>query len=111
VEEAIARYLGVFVPFIATLVCAHYILRTSASNLLARTELASPRTFRRTLLATVVAFSLIAAVDAATDGDLFLRPRFPESQLLITLIIVAVFLVFTIGRSLAPIARRLKLIV
>jgi hypothetical protein len=111
VEEAIVRYLGVFVPFIATLVCAHYILRTSASDLLARTELASPRTFRRTLVATVVAFSLIAAVDAATNGDLFLHPRFPESQLLITLLLVAVFLVFTVGRSLAPIARRLKLIV
>jgi hypothetical protein len=108
VEEAIARYLGIFIPFVATLVCAHYIIRTSGSALLARTELGSPRMFRRALLATGVAFSLIAAVDAATNGDLFLRPRFPESQLLITLLIVAVFLGFTIGRSLAPLARRFK---
>ena len=50
----------------------------------------------------------IVAVDAATDGELFLRPRFPESQLLITLLLVAVLLAFTVGRSLAPLARRFK---
>jgi hypothetical protein len=25
-EEAVPRYLGVFLPFIATLICAHYIV-------------------------------------------------------------------------------------
>jgi hypothetical protein len=108
VEEAVGRYLGVFLPFIAALVCAHYIVRQSGSELLARSELASPKTFRRALGATGIAVSLIVGVDLATSGDLFLHPRFPESQLLITLLLVAVLLAFTIGRSLAPLARRLK---
>lgn len=107
-EEAIGRYLGVFLPFIATLVAAHYIVRESGSELLVRTRLADPRTVRRALVATAVAAALIVAVDAATNGDLFLRPRFPESQLLITLLLVAVLLAFTLGRSLAPLARRFK---
>jgi hypothetical protein len=107
-EEAVGRYLGVFLPFIVTLVCAHYILRLSGSEILARTELASPQTFRRALGATGIAVPLIVGVDVATGGDLFLHPRFPESQLLITLLLVAVLLAFTIGRSLAPLARRLK---
>jgi hypothetical protein len=107
-EEAVGRYLGVFLPFIATLVAAHYILRQSGSELLVRTQLADRRTFRRALISTLVAVVLIVAVDTATDGDLFLRPRFPESQLLITLLLVAVLLTFTVGRSLAPLARRFK---
>lgn len=107
-EEAIGRYLGVFLPFIATLVAAHYIVRESGSELLVRTRLADPRAVRRALVATAVAAALIVAVDAATNGDLFLRPRFPESQLLITLLLVAVLLAFTLGRSLAPLARRFK---
>ena len=50
------------------------------------------------------------AVEArvATGGDLFLRPRFPESQLLMTFLVVALLLAFVLGRSLAPIARRFK---
>jgi hypothetical protein len=107
-EEAVGRYLGVFLPFIATLICAHYIVRQSGSELLARTNLASPRTFRRSLVGTAVAVLLIVAVDLATGGELFLHPRFPESQLLITLLLVAVLLAFIVGRSLAPLARRLK---
>lgn len=43
-----------------------------------------------------------------TSEDLFLHPRFPESQLLITTLLVGLVLVFMIGRSLAPIARRFK---
>jgi hypothetical protein len=109
-EEAVGRYLEVFLPFIATLICAHYIVRQSASPFIARTDLASPRTFHRALVATAIALPLIIAVDLATGGDLFLHPRFPESQLLITLLLVAVLLVFTLGRSLAPLARRFKLI-
>jgi len=109
-EEAVGRYLEVFLPFIATLICAHYIVRQSGSELIARTDLASPRTFRRALVATAIAVPLIIAVDMATGGDLFLHPRFPESQLLITLLLVAVLLVFMVGRSLAPLARRFKLI-
>jgi hypothetical protein len=109
-EEAAGKYLDVFLPFIATLICAHYIVRQSGALPIARTDLASPRTFRRALVATGIAVPLIIAVDLATGGDLFLHPRFPESQLLITLLLVAVLLVFTIGRSLAPLARRFKLI-
>jgi len=107
-EDAVARYLGVFLPFIATLICAHYIVRQSGAELLARTELASPRAFRRALGATGIAVPLIVGVDLLTGGDLFLRPRFPESQLLMTLLLVAVILAFTIGRSLAPLARWFK---
>lgn len=106
-EEALTRYLGVFVPFLATLVCAHYILRASALLQVARTELAS-QFLRRALTATAVAFALIVACDATTNGDLFLRPRFPESQLLIMLLLVTVLLACTVGRTLAPLARRLK---
>jgi hypothetical protein len=109
-EEAAGKYLDVFLPFIATLICAHYIVRQSGALPIARTDLASPRTFRRALVATGIAVPLIIAVDLATGGDLFLHPRFLESQLLITLLLVAVLLVFTIGRSLAPLARRFKLI-
>lgn len=107
-EEALTRYLGVFAPFLATLVCAHYIVRTSASAQMARTALASPLLLRRALVATAVAFVLIVVCDAATNGDLFLHPRFPESQLLITFLLVGVLLAFTVGRTLAPLARRLK---
>jgi hypothetical protein len=107
-EDVVGRYLGVFLPFIATLICAHYIVRQSGSELLARTDLASPKTFRRSLAATAVAVLLIVAVDLATGGDRFLHPRFPESQLLITLLLVAVLLAFMVGRSLAPLARRFK---
>jgi len=47
-------------------------------------------------------------VDTMTDGELFLRPRFPASQLLIMMLLIGVLLVSTIGRSLAPVARRFK---
>lgn len=107
-EEAVGRYLGVFLPFIAAIVCAHYIVRTSGSELITRTELASPTFFRRALIGTLVAVALIMGVDVATGGELFLRPRFPESGLLITLLLVAVLLAFTIARTVAPLARRLK---
>jgi len=100
-EEAVGRYLGIFLPFIATVACAHLIARQSGSELLVRT-------FRRALIATGVAVVLIIGVDLATDGDLFLRPRFPESQLLISLVLVALVLAFTVVRSLAPLARRFK---
>lgn len=107
-EEAVVRYLGVLLPFVATLVCGHYILRSSRSELLVRTGLTSAAVLRRALAATLVAFALIVSVDLVTDGRLFLRPRFPESQLLISLLVVGLFLAYTLGRSLAPLARRFK---
>ncbi len=107
-EEAALRYIGVFLPFVATLICAHYIVRTSGSELIARTKIASPDVLWRALGATAVSIGLIVSVDVVTGGDLFLHPRFPESQLLITLLLVGLLLVFMIGRSLVPIARRFK---
>jgi hypothetical protein len=98
----------VFRPFVATLVCAHDIVRHGGSEILARTELSSPKTFRRTLGATAIAVPPIVGVDPATGGVLFLHPRFPESQLLITPVLVAVLLTFSVGRSLAALARRTK---
>ncbi|HEX9269581.1 MAG TPA: hypothetical protein VF998_07050 [Candidatus Limnocylindria bacterium] len=106
-ESALARYLGVFLPFIATLVCAHFIVRSSPSLALARMGLSSPQLLRRALVATGIAVALIVTVDVLTDGALFLRPRFPESQLLVSLILVAVVLTFTVGRAVSPMARRL----
>ena len=44
-EEAVGRYLEVFLPFIATLICAHYIVRQSGALLIARTD--SPAITRR----------------------------------------------------------------
>ena len=105
-EEPIARYLGVFLPFIATLICAHYVMRTNASPLLARFDLGSPRLLWRALWATAAAAGLFLIVDLLTDGELFLRPRSPGSQLLITLLLVCLLLAAAIGRTLAPIARR-----
>ncbi|MEP7003241.1 MAG: hypothetical protein ABI888_01755 [Chloroflexota bacterium] len=107
-EEAALRYIGVFLPFVATLICAHYLVRTSGFELIARTELASPKVTWRALGATAVSIGLIVSVDVMTSEDLFLHPRFPESQLLITTLLVGLVLVFMIGRSLAPIARRFK---
>jgi len=100
-EDAIGRYLGVFLPFVATVACAQLIARQSGSELLVRT-------FRRALVATGVAVPLIVGVDLATDGDLLLSPRFPESQLLISLVLVALVLAFIVARSLTPLARRFK---
>ena len=107
-EEAVLRYLSVFLPFIATIICAHYIVRTSGSPFLAGTDLASPQLLQRALGATAVAVGLIVVVDALTDGELFLRPRAPGSPLLITMLLVAVLLIFAIGRSVAPLARWFK---
>jgi hypothetical protein len=109
-EEAVGRYLGVFLPFIATLICAYYIVQHGRSGIVARPEIISTTMFRRAFLATAVAVPLIIGVDVVTGGDLFLHPQFPESQLLITLLLIAVVLAFTIARSLAPLARRFKLI-
>ena len=106
-EEPIARYLGVFLPFVATLILAHYVMRTSASPLLARADLGSPKLLWRALWATAAA-ALIVSVDLLTDGELFLRPRSPGSQILITLLLVGLLLAAAVGRSLAPIARRFK---
>ena len=100
-EDAIGRYLGVFLPFVATVACAHLIARQSGSEVLVAT-------FRRALVATGVAVLLIVCVDLATDGELFLNPRFPESQLLIALVLVALVLAFTVARTLAPLAKRFK---
>ena len=109
-EEALGRYLGVFLPFIATLVCAYFIVKQNRSDVFARLEIVSAKTFRRVFGATAVAVPLIVGVDLITGGDLFLHPQFPESQLLITLLLIAVLLAFSIARSLTPLARRLKLI-
>jgi hypothetical protein len=108
VEEALGRYLGVFLPFVATLCCAHLILRASGASLVLRAELGSPRLLRRALAATSVAALLIVGVDTLTGGELFLHPRFPSSQLLMTLLVVVLALAATLSRTLAPFARRLR---
>lgn len=105
-EEALGRYLGVFLPFIAMLCCAHLILRASGASLVLRTDLGSPRLLRRALAATSVAAALIVVVDALTGGELFLHPRFPTSQLLVTLLVVIIALGATIARTLEVVTRR-----
>lgn len=107
-EEPIARYLGVFLPFVATLICAHYVVRTNGFPVLGRADLGSTKLLWRALLATAAAAALIVIVDLLTDGELFLHPRSPGSQLLITLLLVGLLLAAAVGRSLAPIARWLR---
>ena len=80
-------------------------MRTNASPLLARADLGSPKLLWRALWATTTTTTLIVIVDTLTDGELFLRPRSPGSQLLITLLLVGLLPAAAVGRTLAPIAR------
>ena len=106
-EGILGRYLMVFAPFVATVVLAHLVVRTSGAWQLERMGLASPDLLRRVLLATAGAMTIIVSVDALTGGDLFLRPS-PRSLLLIGAVLIALVSARSAGRALEPLVRGLR---
>jgi hypothetical protein len=85
----LGRYLSIFLPFIAAIVLGHLIVRASGAWQLERLGLASPDLLRRVLVASGGAIAIIVGVDVLTDGDLFLRPSSPRSEILMGLVVVA----------------------
>lgn len=105
-EGILARYLGIFLPFLAVIVLGHLIVRSSGAWQLQRSPLASPVLLRQLLASSAAAIGIILAVDIVTDGDLFLRPRSPQSEILIGLILVGLVGGRSAFAALAPLARR-----
>ena len=106
-EGIVARYLTVFVPFVATVVIAHFVVRSSGAWQIERLGLASPDLLRRVLLATAGAMTIIISVDALTGGDLFLAPS-PRSLLLIGAVLVALVSAKFAARVVEPLLRLLR---
>lgn len=102
------RYLSVFLPFVATVVLAHVIVRSSGSWQVERTGLASPDLLRRILIASVTAIAIILGVDLVSGGDLFLRPTSPRSEILIGLVVVSLVAVRFASRAFAQMGDRLR---
>ena len=107
-EGIVARYLGVFLPFVAVIVLGHFIVRSSGAWQLQRSALASPELVKRILAASAAAIGIIIIVDLLTGGDLFLRPRSPQSPLLIGIVLAALVAGHFALRALAPLARRIR---
>lgn len=105
-EGILARYLGVFLPFLAFVVLGHLIVRSSGAWQLQKSALASPELLRRVLISSGAAIGIILAVDIATGGDLFLRPRSPQTEILFGLVLVGLVAGRTAISALAPLARR-----
>lgn len=105
-EGILARYLGVFLPFLAVVVLGHLIVRSSGAWQLQRGPLASPAVLRKVLASSAAAIGIIIAVDLVTGGDLFLRPRSPQSEILIGLIVVGLVGGRSAVAALGPLARR-----
>jgi hypothetical protein len=100
----------VFAPFVAAVVVAHFVVRSSGAWQLERVglaSLASPDLLRRVLLATAGAMTIIVSVDALTGGDLFLTPS-PKSLLLIGAILAALLIARSAGRAAGPLVRALR---
>lgn len=108
VEGVLERYLSVFLPFVATVVLGHLIVRSSGSWQVQRMGLASPDLLRRLLVASGSAIALIVAVDVLSGGDLFLRPTSPRSELLIATIVVALIAARAASRALADLGERVR---
>jgi hypothetical protein len=107
VEGIIGRYLSVFLPFLATVVVAHFVVRSGGAWQLERIglgSLASPQLLRRVLLATAGAMTIIVSVDALTGGDLFLAPS-PKSLFLIGAILLILVSARFAARAVEPLAR------
>lgn len=105
-EGILARYLGVFLPFLAFVVVGHLIVRSSGAWQLQRSALASPELFRRILAGSIAAIGIILAVDIATGGALFLRPRSPQTEILIGLVLVGLVGGRSAYRTMVHLARR-----
>ncbi len=106
-EGVVARYLSVFVPFVATVVVAHLVVRSSGAWQLERMGFASTDLLRRVLLATVGAIAIIVSVDALTGGDLFLAPS-PRSLLLIGVVLAALVSARFAAQAVEPLAHKLR---
>lgn len=106
-EGILARYLGVFLPFIAVVILGHFIVRSSGAWQLQRSALASPELVRRILAASAAAIGIILAVDLLTGGDFFYRPRAPQSPLLIAIVLVGL-VAGHFGLRAIGLARRIK---
>ena len=106
-EGILVRYLSVFVPFLATVVIAHYVVRSSGASQLERMGLGSTLLLRRVLLATAGAMTIIVSVDLLTGGDLFLRPS-PRSLLLIGAVLLALVSARTAARFVEPLLRQVR---
>jgi hypothetical protein len=110
VEGILGRYLMVFGPFVATVVIAHFVVRSSGAWQLERSglaPLASRDLLRRVLLATAGAMTIIVSVDALTGGDLFLTPS-PKSVLLIGAVLAALLIARFAGNAAGPVLRLLR---
>jgi hypothetical protein len=107
VEGVVGRYLSVFLPFLATIVLAHLVVRSSGAWQLERMGLASPDLLRRVLLATAGAMTIIVSVDALTGGDLFLTPS-PRSVLLIGAVLFALVSARFAAHAADPLVRLLR---
>lgn len=107
-EGILERYLSIFLPFIAMIVLAHFVVRSSGSWQVERTGLASPELLRKILIASGSAIAIIVGVDVLTGGDLFLRPGSPRSEILIGLVIVALVAVRFASRAFALIGERVR---
>ena len=106
-EGIAVRYLSVFLPFVVTVVLAHYVVRSSGAWQVQRLGLASPDLLRRVLLATAGAMTIIVSVDALTGGDLFLAPS-PRSVLLIGVVLAALVSARFAARAAEPLVRLLR---
>jgi hypothetical protein len=110
VEGIALRYLSVFLPFVATVVVAHYVVRSGGAWQLERFglgSLGSPELLRRVLLATAGAMTIIVSVDALTGGDLFLAPS-PRSVLLIGVVLAALVSARFAARAAEPLVRLVR---
>jgi hypothetical protein len=107
VEGTLERYLSVFLPFLATVLLAHLVVRSSGSWQLERMGLASTQLLRRVLLASGGAMAIIVGVDALTGGDLFLVPS-PRSLLLIGAVLATLVAARAGSRAAGPLLRSLR---
>ncbi len=107
-EGILERYLSIFLPFVATVVLAHFVVRSSGAWQLERMGLTSPDLLRRVLVASGAAIAIIIGVDLLTGGDLFLRPASPRSLLLIALVVVALVSVKLGSQLIGPVLRSLR---
>jgi hypothetical protein len=108
VEGILERYLSIFLPFIATIVLAHLVVRSSGSWQVERTGLASPILLRRILIASGTAIAIIVGVDVLTSGDLFLRPDPLRSPILFGLVVVGLVAANFAWRAFGFVGERLR---
>jgi hypothetical protein len=108
VEGILERYLSIFLPFIATVVLAHLVVRSSGSWQVERLGLASSDLLRRILVASGSAIGIIVGVDLVTGGDLLLRPDPLRSPILVGLVVVGLVAANFAWRAFGLVGERLR---